>query len=522
MRAPDDGRVIAHAMSLAQVGNVAAATGLLRAVVTAQPASSRARAALGDVLLASGRYGDALRSYESAQVLDPEAPDARIGLALCLSRRPLLARQLADPMLVTDLLSDESIDPTLLARAAAVLLRDSSDLPTDPLLHLLLRRTVNTDLDLERALVSHRRRLCLSDAREPGELARSVAAQGQLNEFVWSVSVEEEAVLPTAPAWVRDMYGPLAHDPDVVQRAAGVAALTPIRDAVSTAVAAQYEEHPYPRWTTLPPHAVVDLDVHLAQLTRGTWSPPTRQRRPGMLVAGCGTGRELLTAAAAWRPSEVVGVDLSRTSLGYADRMAAQLGMPVELYHGDLLALVDWERRFDVIVCTGVLHHLDDPMAGWRALTRLLAPEGAMLVGLYSATARRGVLVAQDEVRRRGLPTTSPGIRAARAIVAEMPEAQACLALTDFYYLSGCRDLLMHAHEQEFTITQLRSAVDDLGLQLVGFEIEPAERQRFATLFGRGDDWDSWEAYERLFPHTFLGMYQFWCRARKNRGSPSE
>ena len=71
----------------------------------------------------------------------------------------------------------------------------------------------------------------------------------------------------------------------------------------------------------------------------------------------------------------------------------------------------------------------------------------------------------------------------------------------------------MHAHEQEFTIADLRAALEHLDLELLGFEVDGAERHRFATLFGRGGDLASWEAYEGLFPRTFLGMYQFWCRA---------
>ena len=38
----------------------------------------------------------------------------------------------------------------------------------------------------------------------------------------------------------------------------------------------------------------------------------------------------------------------------------------------------------DVVVCLGVLHHLDGPPGGFRSLVRLLAPEGRILVYLYS------------------------------------------------------------------------------------------------------------------------------------------
>ena len=95
--------------------------------------------------------------------------------------------------------------------------------------------------------------------------------------------------------------------------------------------------------------------------------------------------------------------------------MAERMGVEAELYHADLLRLDGWDRQFDAIVCTGVLHHLEDPLAGWRRLLRLLRPGGVMLVGLYSETARRGIVAAQAEVRALGAPPTPAGIRAARA-----------------------------------------------------------------------------------------------------------
>ncbi|MFI0432791.1 MAG: class I SAM-dependent methyltransferase [Candidatus Nanopelagicales bacterium] len=72
-----------------------------------------------------------------------------------------------------------------------------------------------------------------------------------------------------------------------------------------------------------------------------------------MLVAGYATGPELLSLALAWEPTSVTAFDLSRTSLASAQRMSEQLGVDVEFHHGDLLELGDWNRRFEVIVCTG-------------------------------------------------------------------------------------------------------------------------------------------------------------------------
>ena len=48
----------------------------------------------------------------------------------------------------------------------------------------------------------------------------------------------------------------------------------------------------------------------------------------------------------------------------------------IEFAQADLLELGAIGRTFDVVECSGVLHHLADPFAGWRALLPLLRPGG--------------------------------------------------------------------------------------------------------------------------------------------------
>ena len=73
-------------------------------------------------------------------------------------------------------------------------------------------------------------------------------------------------------------------------------------------------------------------------------------------------------------------------------------------------SVVRLERRFDVIECVGVLHHMEDPVAGWRVLRRLLEPGGYMKIGLYSERARRHIVAARAFLAARGDPPTPAGI----------------------------------------------------------------------------------------------------------------
>ncbi len=496
-------------------GNAAAAVQRLSGLVAQHPDSVPLRATLGDIQYELGHYLAAQECYE--HVLDgyPEHLGCRLGLARCLSRRPLLALRLRSPRHLVESLAVEGVDPELLTLGAVALLWDSPSLLEDPLLLTVLDRAILTDLRLERALTQARRELCLAPPRDAPELARGLAEQCRLNECAWPVSPEEEARLAGAPEWVRAMYDPEVVSPELLERGRRIPTLTPISAGTSTEVRGLYEANPYPRWRRLSCGALLDLDQNLRLLTGGEWDPPDFLTRPRLLVAGCGTGRDLLNAARTWRPATVTGFDLSRTSLAYAQQMAEGLGVEVELYHADLTQLDGWERQFDAIVCTGVLHHLEDPLAGWRRLLQLLRPGGVMLVGLYSETARRAIVAAQAEVRRMGVPPTPAGIRAARAYLGRLPQdhpAYGCTALRDFYYLSGCRDMLFHVREHRFTVPRIAAALDELGLSFLAFETDGAVRHLYRTLFGAGTSLACWEKLEQLYPETFLGMYQFWCQ----------
>ena len=63
----------------------------------------------------------------------------------------------------------------------------------------------------------------------------------------------------------------------------------------------------------------------------------------------------------------------------------------IDYLHADILDLRELGRKLDIIECTGVLHHMEDPMAGWKVLTDCLKDEGFMQVGLYSELARRDI-----------------------------------------------------------------------------------------------------------------------------------
>jgi SAM-dependent methyltransferase len=192
-------------------------------------------------------------------------------------------------------------------------------------------------------------------------------------------------------------------------------------------------------------------------------------------------------------------------------RKTRELGVSnVEYRQADILALSALEERYDLVECSGVLHHMEDPYEGWRVLRGLLKPGGRMRVGLYSELGRRAVVRARELIALEGYKPDAEGIRACRRALRSRAEFQNLVRNEDFYSMSGCRDLLFHVQEHRFTLPQIEAMLARLKLRFLGFELADSQTlARYRARFGE-DRLANWHRFEQEFPDTFSRMYQFW------------
>jgi tetratricopeptide (TPR) repeat protein/SAM-dependent methyltransferase len=487
----------------------------------------------------------------------------------------LVARRLAvDARIGAALARAEAAWPGLPAVADDEIADWCAALDGVPLLSAWLTTCAVTDARLEAVLVATRRVLLrmatepalASASAHPLSLHVAIALQCGLGEHAWPVDVAEQAAVtqlvtrlatlleagqdpPAALVAAAASYTPLIDiagaarllarrgDPllapllarqiaePLADRVAAprVPALTPVTDATSRAVAAQYEAHPYPRWIALArPAARIVLSDYVSNRLGAT--PPVSLPRGGpvrVLHAGCGTGEAPIDTALRIAGAEILAVDLSRASLAYAQRMAAALGVDnIRFGCADLLELGGLRLRFDLIESAGVLHHLADPVGGLGVLAGLLAPHGLMRLALYSEAARSAVVAARALIAEQGLGADTDGMRRARALIAALPAAhpaRAVMDYSDFYALSECRDLLFHVSEQRCSLPQLAGWLDRAGLTFLGFELAPAWRRAYAVEHPAADartDLATWAAFEARHPAAFAHMYTFWVAQR--------
>ena len=432
-----------------------------------------------------------------------------------------------------------------------------------PLLHQLMRICPLPDLQLEASFVSMRRVLLtdleqVQTSPEVIHFLSTLSLHCFTNEYVYFETEEEVKLISALEAAIAESiaqasqptitetmilatYRPLhQYDwigklkvldqlPEVKERlveeplaervlAENMPIFSHVDDDVSRKVREQYEESPYPRWVKLaiPSTRSVAEVCNEAKLQLHSENIKNVSA-PSILIAGCGTGQHSIETACHFANCKVTAVDLSRASLAYAQRKTRDLGIAnIEYLHADILNLGELGREFDIIESAGVLHHMDDPMAGWRVLVDLLKTGGLMYIGLYSELARRPVVKTREDIALMKIGASKAEIRQFRKFLVESHEEhhQQITGAGDFFSLSVLRDFIFHVQEHRFTIPQIRKCLEELGLKFCGFAGASiiAEFEEFVGENADIRDLSLWHQFEKTHPSAFEGMYQFWCQ----------
>ncbi|HET8550697.1 MAG TPA: class I SAM-dependent methyltransferase [Bryobacteraceae bacterium] len=158
------------------------------------------------------------------------------------------------------------------------------------------------------------------------------------------------------------------------------------REDVTDKVRSFYEETPFPNYDDTDSRESLRLKA-----SRGLFARLLDEQLPDgavVLEAGCGTGQLTNFLGMAWN-RHCIGSDICLNSLrlakGFRDRFCINNADFVQM---NLFRPVFGPASFDVVICNGVLHHTADPFGGFRSLTRLVKPDGFILIGLYNHIGR--------------------------------------------------------------------------------------------------------------------------------------
>jgi SAM-dependent methyltransferase len=230
---------------------------------------------------------------------------------------------------------------------------------------------------------------------------------------------------------------------------------------VSEQVRNFYDHYPYPR----PPDSL--------EKYRKLWQDPQRRRadfhlswpaRPfredqSILIAGCGTS-QAAKHALRWPAAHVTGIDVSATSVRCTQNLKEKYSLKnLRVYELPLEQVGELGISFDQIVCTGVLHHLDDPDAGLRALRDVLKQDGALHLMVYAPYGRAGIYMLQEFCRRIKIRAINSDIADLVAALKALPPGHPLENLLreapDFRQEGALADALLHPQDRAYSVPQL-------------------------------------------------------------------
>jgi SAM-dependent methyltransferase len=238
----------------------------------------------------------------------------------------------------------------------------------------------------------------------------------------------------------------------------------------------------YGRWRY--PEPILDLDAWIANgwqwfdpvhAHRVLW--PDREYKPDLdiLIAGCGTNQAACFAYT--NPAaKVVAVDVSQPSLGHQQYLKDKHGLfNLELHLLPIEELPTLGLDFDLVVSTGVLMVLADPLAGMKALADCVRPDGAIGVMVYAKYGRIGVELLQSVFRDIGLHQDDASVQIVKdtiELLAPDHPIQGYLKLggsNDLQFDTGVVDTFLHGRDRNLTVDECVDLVTSAGLVFQGW-----------------------------------------------------
>jgi SAM-dependent methyltransferase len=124
---------------------------------------------------------------------------------------------------------------------------------------------------------------------------------------------------------------------------------------------------------------------------------PASLRGKAVLEMGFGNG-SLLAHMGDYGPARLAGIELGDTIEQTRENLAHLPAGMLELHQGDLTTANLGE--FDLVYCIGVLHHLQNPRAGFDAVIRNTRPGGLFHCWVYAEEGNAVVIRVVDPIRR--------------------------------------------------------------------------------------------------------------------------
>jgi SAM-dependent methyltransferase len=259
---------------------------------------------------------------------------------------------------------------------------------------------------------------------------------------------------------------------------------------------------------------------------------PDRAYRPevDILIAGCGTNQAAVFAFT--NPlAKVVAVDVSEPSLQHQQHLKEKYGLAnLQLHLLPIEELPTLRLDFDLIVSTGVLHHLADPLLGMKAVGGCLRRDGVLAVMLYAKYGRTGVELLQSVFDDLGLGQDDASVRMVKETISSLsldhPVNSYLKVARDLPSDAALVDTFLHSRERSYSVEDCLDLVAAAGLAFQGWPLKAPYYAHdlsgppsvFHTAVNALPETKAWSVMERI---NTLNACHFFMACRADRPAES-
>lgn len=241
-------------------------------------------------------------------------------------------------------------------------------------------------------------------------------------------------------------------------------------DPRADVVVQQYEKWQYPE----PIH-----NLETWQTENWQWFDPSHAHRilwpdrpypadMDILIAGCGTNQAAVFAYTN-RGAKVTAIDVSQPSMDHTRYLKDKYSLKnLELKLLPIEEVATLDQTFDLIISTGVLHHMARPEVGMQALADVLRPDGVAALMLYARYGRIGVELLQAVFRDLGLRQDEESLKLVKQTIASLSSVHPLQGYVeiapDLKFDAGLVDTFLHGRDRSFTVDDCIELVEGAGL----------------------------------------------------------
>ena len=131
--------------------------------------------------------------------------------------------------------------------------------------------------------------------------------------------------------------------------------------------------------------------------------------------------------------------------------------------------MLNFDNKFDLIISTGVIHHLENPLSALRYFESNLKEDGVIILMVYGKYQRYGLNQIKNVFKAINLDQNKDSIITSQKILNNIhPKHPANIfnISKDINYDSGIIDLLLHKQEKFYTIEELLNELKESNLIL--------------------------------------------------------